>query len=472
MSKKLIQNTSIYAVGNILPQAANFILLPLFTKFLSPEDFGIISALSVLTSVLAIFFTLAIDRSIFRLYFDYTTEKDKKNFLGTVSIALYAISTLVLIIIFLLNKLVGKIYSSIEFYPFYTYAILAAYFELFGIIPKAYFRVVEKAKVFVLISFIQFIVKNVILILIVVVLKQGASGYLKGMMYSSLVLVPIFLVIQARIINFRFVLDMFKSSIFFSLPVLPNLLSAWVLNLSDRIFLEKYFTLKDLGIYSLSYKIASLVLVFSAAFYSAYSPHFFKVANTNEISIAKKALFKTNTIYVLLILIFSFGIILFSKEIIILLFESEYYSAYKLIPIIVLAYIISQSAGPLNLSIYQNKKTVVVMVNMIIVGVINILLNFLLIPIYGAFGAAYATLITYISLFVIQYHAARRYFFIPYNFKILLPLLILFIAFHSFFVFLDIENMYLSIIIKLIVILIICWITYIKYKKEIVVLFT
>jgi len=170
MSKKLIQNTSIYAVGNILPQAANFILLPLFTKFLSPEDFGIISALSVLTSVLAIFFTLAIDRSIFRLYFDYTTEKDKKNFLGTVSIALYAISTLVLIIIFLLNKLVGKIYSSIEFYPFYTYAILAAYFELFGIIPKAYFRVVEKAKVFVLISFIQFIVKNVILILIVVVL--------------------------------------------------------------------------------------------------------------------------------------------------------------------------------------------------------------------------------------------------------------------------------------------------------------
>ena len=74
---KIIKNTSIYAIGNILPKAAGFFLLPVYTRYLTPADYGIVSSMQVLSTILAVAFTLAIERSIYRLYWDYKTDNDK-----------------------------------------------------------------------------------------------------------------------------------------------------------------------------------------------------------------------------------------------------------------------------------------------------------------------------------------------------------------------------------------------------------
>ena len=142
---KIINNSIYYTVGNILPQAIGFILLPIYTKYLTPEDFGIVSSMQVLNVILTLLFTLAIDRSVYRLYFDYSNDKDKRDFIGTITISIFFISTTVLFIIFISNNLISQIYSSIDFYPFYVYVVLTAFFSVFSIIPQIYFQIKGKA---------------------------------------------------------------------------------------------------------------------------------------------------------------------------------------------------------------------------------------------------------------------------------------------------------------------------------------
>ena len=139
----IIKNTSLYTVGNILPQIVGFFLLPIFTRYLNPSDYGIIGSMEVLSEILAIFITLAVERSIYRLYWDFKTDKEKEEFLGSIVLVLIGISTSVLILLFILKELVGLIYVSIPFFPFYAYAIVTEEIEAVDIDTEVDFMISE-----------------------------------------------------------------------------------------------------------------------------------------------------------------------------------------------------------------------------------------------------------------------------------------------------------------------------------------
>jgi len=444
---KIIKNTSLYTIGNIIPQAAGFFLLPIYTRYLAPADYGIVSSMQVLNTILAVVFTLAVERSVYRLYWDYKTEKEKKDYLGSIVVALGGIATIVLALLFLFKGLVGLIYKSIPFYPFYVYAIITAYFTAFERVPKIYLQLRQKAGSFVILSIIQFFVNTGFVLWFIVGLKAGATGMLQGQMIGHGIMLPIFLFMAFKIISFTVKPSILRESLKFSLPMIPGLLSAWVLNLSDRIFIERYFSLADVGIYSLGYKIAGLVLILSGAFNLAYSPFFYKLANSNDQLAARKQLFSYNNTFVMVILLICFLISLFSKEAIVILLDARYADAYKIVPIIALAYFVSQAGGLMNRSIYQEKKTVAIMLISIFSAVLNIGLNFLLVPILGAYGAAYATVLSFTGWFIVEYWYAKRCYFIPYQWKQILVFLV-FLTIIFFLTFnLDV-NIYYSLLIK------------------------
>ena len=112
----MIKNISLYSIGNILPQAAGFFLLPIYTLYLTPDEYGIFSSMQVLSSILVIFFTFAVERSISRIYWDYKTEHERKDYLGSISIELSIIAIVVLIFIFIFQKFIGLIYKAIPLY--------------------------------------------------------------------------------------------------------------------------------------------------------------------------------------------------------------------------------------------------------------------------------------------------------------------------------------------------------------------
>ena len=204
---------------------------------------------------------------------------------------------------------------------------------------------------------------------------------------------------------------MFKDTLNFSLPMLPNLLAAWILNLSDRLFIEKYFNLGDVGIYSFGYKIASVVSVIAGSFFCAYAPLFYKIANTKDTETAKRSLKTYNNVFITVIILLTFIIIMFSHEIVIIIGNSNYLKAYVIIPLFAISNMISQIAGLFNLSIYQVKKSIIVMYIMLISSFSSIALNFILVPQYAIYGAAISSVISMIIMWALGYFSAKMLFY-------------------------------------------------------------
>ena len=101
----LLKNTIIYSLGRILPQAVNFILLPIYSEYLSPSQYGIIESMIVFSTILTIIFSFATERSMFRIYYDYKKEDDKKKFIGNTTILIAISATFFFGLIFLLYQL-------------------------------------------------------------------------------------------------------------------------------------------------------------------------------------------------------------------------------------------------------------------------------------------------------------------------------------------------------------------------------
>jgi O-antigen/teichoic acid export membrane protein len=467
----LFKNTSIYTIGNVLPKATGFILLPIYTKYMTPSDYGIYSSMQTLGAMLIIAFTLAVDMAIYRIYFDYDTESEKKNYLGTMAITIAGISLTVLVLLFIFHNSISNIYRTIEFYPYYVYAIMLSYFSIFSIIPKIYLQVNQKAIIYIILSLGQFLINTSFILWFMIVEKQGAAGVLKGVMYANLLTLPINLFITLKVINITFKYDMFRASIKFSLPQIPILLSAWIMNLSDRIFIERFFSLQDVGIYSLGYKIGEAVLIISTAFSLAYSPIYFSLANSNNQIEAKKRLHRYNSSFTITMVFITFLVAVFSRDAVEILVDEKYIEAINIVPIISLAYLVLQVGGLLNLSIYQEKKTLQLMYLSIGSAIINILMNYYFISLYGSYGAAVSTLISFTIFFLLKYWYSKKCYFIPFEWRnITIATVTLFVM----YILLDqivTDYRVLSILIKMIISIILGYIIYKKFFLNRIVMY-
>ena len=114
-------------------------------------------------------------------------------------------------------------------------------------------------------------------------------------------------------------------------------------------------------------------------------------------------------------------------------FPKSYFIAYKIVPVISLAYAVSKISGLINLSFYQEKKTLKLMELSIYAAILNVALNFILIPLYGYYGAAIATLITFLFMLIIKYYLSKKYYFLPINWILLVSVIFFMIFIYLFF---------------------------------------
>lgn len=468
MSSKLLKNTGFYTFGMLFPKVAQFILLPVYTRYMNPSDFGILGNMQVINSILVLLFTFSLNKAIYRLYHDFTNETEKRNYLGTIFIGV-TISTIVLTgILFILSDPVGSIYKSIPFYPYFSLTLSAMAVQSFFLVPKTSYFVKEKAGMFVTLSILEFLGKNAFIVVFVVFWEKGVIGYLQGQLIGNLVLLPVFLFLGWKQMNINFNKSLFIKSFRYSFPLLPMALSGWVMQSVDRIFIERYFDTHEVGIYTLGYKIAMLAFIFINSFYKAYNPFYFKTASKNRnVSIPK--LKKTNTLYLIVVFLTCSLIVLFAKEAISILFDERYYEAYHIVTIVGIGMIFGRSSGIFTLSIYQSKKTSYILIVFLIGAAVNIGLNFIFVPKYGAYGAAWATMFTFILRLFLMYYSARKCFYPSFNKTIIVPLLLLLLTLNIGFYFSNLEMVF-SIVFKVILVGAIAGFMWYKYKNELLML--
>ena len=413
----LKKDISFYFIGNIASKAIAFILVPLYVASMSQAEYGIVGSMQVLINAMAILLSLGTERSVYRLYHDYKDEKKRKEFLGTVSVFIYIFGAISLGTIFICREQVAMLYKSIPFAPYYLLAMLIAYISTFEIVPGIYLQAAQKSKQYLTISLIKLFVSSAFILYFTVYLKQEAAGMLKGMLYGHIATLPIYIGIQYK--NFSFVCKKkyLVPTLKYSLPLLPSLLAAWIINLSSQVFIEHNFSTSEVAIYALSLKIVALVTVISSAIMTAYNPTFYKVANNEEEKKGKAYLYKIQNKIITVLLICTMFIAVISKDLLYYFFSNEYIGAMYIIPILVCGTAITQMTGFLNLAFYQNKKTKLIMWIMILSAVVTITMNALLIPLLSTIGAAVTYLTSALLFFVLEYFFAKKYYFVAYDWK-------------------------------------------------------
>ena len=466
---KILKNTLIYTIGNLITTLSSFILLPIYTKYLSVTEFGIVSSMQTLSAILIVIVSLALERSLFRVYYDYKSEPEKKNFLGTIFIGIIVIGAVGIALCYLFQSYLNLLFPTIPFYPFFSYTIINTLILSVINFSQTISQVKQNAKRFMVTSIMLVGFTALFNLFFVIRMHYGALGIVIGTLLAGCVVLFVSMYNIIKAIKFSFNNDMFKNALNFSLPMLPTLLSAWILNLSDRVFISHFYTQADVGIYSLAYRITSLIIFASSALYMAYNPQFYQIANDELKTIPerKNTIYKYNKVITVAVGMIGLCLLAASDVGIKLFFKKQFLPAYNYMPVLIIAFVISQISGLYNLMLYQNKKTWLVTYSVFISAALNVGLNYFFLPVWGAYFASVSTLICNAATFLLLFFYARKGFYIKSDWKTISIIV-------AFYVLLVVENYYLAshsivlnIIVKLVTITLIVTIFY-KFIAEII----
>lgn len=448
----LLKNSILYTVGKILPQAAGFLLLPLYTNYLTPEEYGLVESMMILSMVLSIFFSMATERSMFRLFFDFDSKNGQQRFIWNTFFLILLFSVIVFALLFLFSGTVEKLFEGIPFNPYFEYAIFYGFLMAISFLPQTLYQVRQQAIKFLILNLSIFFIGIGFILYFLIYKEEGALGLIKGRFYGLLLLLPVNLYIIFKNSIFKIDLEICRKILSFSLPMIPTLLSSWLLNMSNRIFIEHYFTLKEVGLYSFAFKISGIATIVLGGLFTAYNPYFYKLANSNDQEGAKKEIIRSARLIGFFVLIICSGITFVGKEIIILFFDNSYSEALGVFPIIMLSVFIIQIGALYNLMIYQQKKTVFIMNISIAGSILSIALNFILVKQYGMYGAAWASVLVVLIMFLFKHLYAKKCYYFDFSLgKIFLYLIlvILFVLFFDFYLKLEIWH---SLLLKVILV--------------------
>ena len=234
------------------------------------------------------------------------------------------------------------------------------------------------------------------------------------------------------------------------------------MNMSNRVFIENYFTLQEVGIFSMASKLSSIASILLGALFTAYNPMFYRLASDKDQPIAKNKIQQLNRLLVVAIFIVSFLVVFFSKEVVFIL-NSRYQEAVMYIPTLVLANAITYLASIYGLMIYQNKKSGVMMYIYITGAIFSIIFNYVLVPQFGAYGASWVNVIASLVILLLSIYYAKKNYYIPlqYTYIILGLAISVVILYINSYVNISISFFIAKIVL---VILAVCFVLYKKRK--------
>lgn len=410
------QNSLYYAIGSIARALTSFLLLPVYANILGASQYGVLNLLQTFSAIIAPIMTLVVEKSIYRLYFDYKTEEEKKEFLSTVFWSINVSSVVVMAICMLLGKHFAGYLGGVDvvtiLYPVIMYTYLSALITYCQIIQQTQ----QEGGKYLIVSMLMLVGYNVLALLL---LFYWTPTY-KAEVYATLinyffVFIVAFLFVKKEI-TFRFNISILKKVLSFTMPLFFMSMFSWLLSASDRLFIANYQSTSDVGLYSMAFKMCSMGVMLAASIKSAFDPYFFTVSNNEDEKTAKARVKPVNDTMIFITSMLFLIVVLFGKFFVGMFLKPEYQGCIIYLYFIVVSSLFTQQASILNVMILQNKKTISLSMITIVSGIFSVMLNALLIPKYGSIMAAINSMIVGVFMFTITWVYSRRNYYVEFNF--------------------------------------------------------
>ena len=415
--KKLVKHSGIYSFGNLSGNILSFLLLPVYTRLLTTEQYGILALVAVFRVVVQRAVNLGTQSSVVKVFFEVDTEEEKKIVVSTAFIFLTVISVFVTLILFFFREGLAILFlKSPQLSYLFAFALFTSLFFIIKTVPLSIFRAREKTVMYSVFAFFTLFLGIVFNIIFVIILKENVKGVLKSALISQLIIFLLILVPFSKNLVFKFKKEYLLRMLTFGVPLVPSGLAMWILTLLDRYFLRIFTTMEMVGVYSVGYKIATIVSILIVIPFSlAWSPLMLRWHKHEE---DPKVLYvKAYKYFSIASLFLALIISIYAKEVIWGMTTQPFYNAYKIVYFIVLAYVFHGFFMIFATGCTLVRKTFYFPIATGIAAIMNTVLNIFLIPRFQMMGAAVATIASYFAMTVLILIFSERYYKIPFNFR-------------------------------------------------------
>lgn len=405
---KLIVNTSLLAIGSFASKLLGMFLTPLYTSILTTSDYGVADLISTTTFLLFPFLSLAISEAIMRFALDKNCDKRSVYTIG-ITIVLCGFLILVCAIPIIKVTTIGQ-YTAL----FIAYYLMHCLYTITGYFVKG----LGQVRIYAMAGLMSSAVIITGNILFLVVFKWGIKGYLfastLGHAFAALYMFVAAGLHKYVIGPWSVEKSLFKEMIRYSIPIIPNSISWWIANSSDKYMLNYYAGVAQVGVYSVSYKIPTILMTVMGFFISAWqlsAAEEFGKKNTEQFfSDVYDKCFAVNCMLATML-------IATAKITGRFLYAADFFPAWEYVPVLVMANVFNGLASFMG-SVYTSaKKTKMLSLSTMIGAGVNILINAVLIPEYGALGAAIATMVSYFVIWAVRMLDTRRILRFDVNMK-------------------------------------------------------
>lgn len=412
---RFAKHTTIYALGVVLSKAVGFLMIPVYTRLLQPRDYGVLEMLDLVVFFSGLFAATGIYSAVFRFYAAFEREEDKKEVIATALLYNGVLSAVVtLAIICFASQIAGAVLGSTSYSPFVRIVAITLFFSNLSEVPLAYWRAQARTTLFVAVSFTRTLVALSLNIIALVLLRWGVQGVLLANLCTNVIAgLALFGVVAAQVPR-RIISSKLKEMLRYGIPIVPSYLVSFLLTFSDRFFLRHFASLSVVGVYSLGYKLAGVLAVLvSGPFSMAWSWQQFELAQEEK---GPQVYAKIQTYRLFVSLFIGLGISVFARDVLKIMTTQPYWSAYQVVPLITLSYILSDVRSVVLTRILVKKATHYLPLVGLGTAVANALLNYFFISRYMAMGAAIATVLSYAVHLILTYVVAQRVQPVPYEY--------------------------------------------------------
>jgi len=398
ITQKLLKHSFVYGLGSVLPKIIGFFLIPVYTYYLTPSDFGIVDLAATLGAFLIILMRMGIPGAVTRFYYDHSEGKNLNDYITTIYWLIISISLIIGLLVLVLGKpIIENLIPGLPFIPFVVLVILASIFSSNSDLQRRLIQVREQSKLSAKLTTSKALITILLTITLVVGFKYGALGVVIS---TSAVALLYFMQAQVYLSeNLRGKVNpkVLYPSLLYASGILPAHILSNFAPLATRSVLSSTDSLALVGIFGIAMRFTSPLLIIASAFQRAYLPVYYGIRKSNDAE-QLKDLTSTIVRFWFISLAIFLAVVMIAPGIIDLVLPTAYTSVGTLVQILSVGFIFQILYQFFGLEVFYSKKTYWVIVMAAIAALVNIIFVIAFVDLLGVFslaiGAVLAQLVT------------------------------------------------------------------------------
>lgn len=398
-SKYLFKNTLIFTIGNLATKIISFFLIPLYTNVLTTSEYGTVDLVVTIATVAIPILTLNVMEAVVRFNLDKDVDHDR---ITKVGIIVFSGACIVGFLLIPACNLIPTL-SDLGIFVYY-YCIASAASQIF----LCDLRGKELLVQYNFGNVLNTLLIAVFNILFLAVLHLGIQGYLIAYTIANTFVAIYAFVIGKGYHSIRAKIDKYKmyEMLKYSIVLIPNSFMWWIMNSSDHVMVTSMIGVAANGIYAISYKFPTLISTIIGIFNQAWGYSAIKEEDSDDVEEYSNSVFNT---LISITMIVGVGMMTFIKPFLKIYISADYFIAWQYTPFLIIGCVFMTFGTFMGTSYTVHKDSKGILFSGMFGAVLNIALNFILIPMTGVYGAAFATCISYISVFVFRGFHTRKY---------------------------------------------------------------